>query len=128
MKRFHELATCDGCGGFVPVGAPTCPHCSSREPFLAAGSLVRIGIGLFGGSALAMTLMACYGAPCADDGSGGCRDYSGDTGADADADADAGDAADAADADAKETGSSEIGDATDAATEADAADTPTDGG
>jgi len=45
-------------------------------------------IGVFGGSAFAMTLMACYGGPCASEGPDGCgRPY--DAGGEADAKDDA---------------------------------------
>jgi len=46
---------CQGCGGFVPPNAKRCPNCSSRRARrLLAGAA---------GSVVAMTLMACYGAP-----------------------------------------------------------------
>src|SRR5437867_1648748 len=61
-----KLDVCDGCGGFVPVAAAACPHCART---VRRGLARRLGGGALGGGALAMTLMACYGAPpiCPDD-------------------------------------------------------------
>lgn len=47
------LARC-ACGGFVPAGVSACPHCRS--------SRLRLLCGVVGGSTIAFTLMACYGA------------------------------------------------------------------
>ncbi|MBX3226759.1 MAG: hypothetical protein KIT84_38930 [Labilithrix sp.] len=55
------LARCR-CGGFLPARAETCPHC--RAP---AKRSLRLGAlcGIVGGTTVAFTLMACYGAaPC----------------------------------------------------------------
>ena len=56
-----SLPTCDHCHGFVPARATRCPHCDRRRgKRLRAFALVG---GALGGSAFAMTLMACYGRP-----------------------------------------------------------------
>ena len=61
------LPRCDRCDGFVPPSVTACPNC---EPAAARGvdaarGWVRFGLLLrvTAGSAVAMTLMACYGAP-----------------------------------------------------------------
>lgn len=63
------LSTCSSCAGFVPAAATACPHCDARvtwsPPLLAR--LSRGVLGIAGGSTIALTLMACYGAPPCDD-------------------------------------------------------------
>ena len=58
----QPLRDCPHCEGFLPPRTRTCPHCGKAF----GGALVRkIGRSLFcaaGGSAIAITLMACYGA------------------------------------------------------------------
>ncbi len=71
MKPLHS---CQQCAGFVPECAPRCPNCSATPSRSSSGlprSLRLIG-GAIGGSAVAFTLMACYGAPCS---SGSCDGY-----------------------------------------------------
>jgi len=62
-----NLGTCSSCGGFVPHAANECPHClCGLEPSKANRRLRRavVGVlGIVGGGAFAMTLMACYGGP-----------------------------------------------------------------
>lgn len=81
------LAICASCGGFIPRAASTCPHCNATTPRPLFERL-RIGAlgGAFGGGAIALTLMACYGAPPCDDGTRDCYDNNdaGDAGRDAD--------------------------------------------
>ncbi len=61
------LPRCPTCDGFVPPSLATCPNCEPAAVggFDAADGWVRFGILLrmTAGSAVAMTLMACYGAP-----------------------------------------------------------------
>jgi hypothetical protein len=61
------LPRCAICDGFVPPSVATCPNC---EPAAARGldaargwMRLRFLLGVTAGSAVAMTLMACYGAP-----------------------------------------------------------------
>lgn len=56
-----KLSTCTKCDGFMPSDASSCPHCDSpvRRP---RASLARRLLSAAGGGAVAMTLMACYGA------------------------------------------------------------------
>jgi hypothetical protein len=64
-----KLDTCRSCPGLIPRRASSCPHCgASCEPRASQGGLS--GGGLAGrvarvatGGAVAITLMACYGAP-----------------------------------------------------------------
>lgn len=57
-----QLASCDSCDGFVPVASTRCPNCDAAQPRTGRGLLARAGQALAGG-AVAVTLMACYGAP-----------------------------------------------------------------
>ena len=52
------LARC-ACGSFLPARAEACPHC--RADVVRPGRL-RLVCGVLGGSTIAFTLMACYGA------------------------------------------------------------------
>src|SRR5574338_147699 len=61
------LPRCAICDGFVPPSVAACPNC---EPAAARGldaargwMRLRFLLGVTAGSAVAMTLMACYGAP-----------------------------------------------------------------
>ena len=59
-----SLKTCSSCQGFVPIAMDTCPNCNasiSTRSFLK-GPLKAMGT-VFLGSAMAMTLSACYGSP-----------------------------------------------------------------
>lgn len=64
------FANCSNCPGFLPPGADACPHCGAGAPRERAGNgggglrskLVKLG----SVSAMAMTLMACYGGPIDD--------------------------------------------------------------
>ncbi|MCA9639605.1 MAG: putative metal-binding motif-containing protein [Polyangiaceae bacterium] len=60
----QKLDACAECGGFSPEGA-ACPHCGAA-PSRLPPAVSRLGSRLLQvaiGSSLAMTLMACYGAP-----------------------------------------------------------------
>lgn len=71
-----ELSNCVSCQGLIPSTHDQCPHCSAYVSKLTnplMRHLLRGATTLAGGSAFALTLMACYGAPpCepADDGDG----------------------------------------------------------
>lgn len=60
------LSTCHACDGFLPPAATICPHCdttaatSTRRSRFARFS--RALFGMAGSGAVAVTLMACYGA------------------------------------------------------------------
>ena len=56
------LEKCRHCAGFLPPRAGNCPHCGQPAP---RGLLRGLGRSIFaatGGGAIAITLMACYGA------------------------------------------------------------------
>ncbi|MBI3201160.1 MAG: hypothetical protein HYZ29_06415 [Myxococcales bacterium] len=59
------LSRCSECGGFVPPSAALCPHCdrgltpSGWRLGRAASACLKVATG----SAVAVTLMACYGGP-----------------------------------------------------------------
>jgi hypothetical protein len=57
-----KLLSCVRCEGFVPPLATTCPHCSARVEGLLP-MVGRAALAVVGGSAMSMTLMACYGLP-----------------------------------------------------------------
>jgi hypothetical protein len=60
-----KLLSCVRCAGFVNPLSSTCPHCSARvEGMLPL--LGRATLAVVGGSALSMTMMACYGSPPCD--------------------------------------------------------------
>jgi len=56
------MVQCSECGGFCVEGA--CPNCAAARPSERGGRWVRavVCLALVGGGA--MTLSACYGAPC----------------------------------------------------------------
>lgn len=70
--KMQKLEACGECGGFRPTDV-ACPHCAAWagtvEPSRVAGAARSHGrlaprlLQLAIGSSLAMTLMACYGAP-----------------------------------------------------------------
>ena len=60
-----KLSQCAHCQGFLPRAATMCPHCKRRALVKALGMTI-------GGGAIAMTLMACYGAAPCPDGSRDC--------------------------------------------------------
>lgn len=61
------MRSCPKCEGFVPSDLRACPHCErALAPARGLSLRAKIGSGLLAGSA-AMTLMACYGAPCGAD-------------------------------------------------------------
>lgn len=60
------LISCSACHGFMGATDAVCPHCEKPRPparsglrWAALGSVAM----MLGGSAFAMTLMACYGCP-----------------------------------------------------------------
>ena len=59
-----NLSDCDRCGGFIPGGVSHCPHCDGRiERSISRTLMQSRSARVAAGSVLAMTLMACYGAP-----------------------------------------------------------------
>ena len=61
-----ELKSCRACQGFIPNKASRCPHCSARVALVQSDLFVRLAkkaLAISSGGAMAMTLMACYGAP-----------------------------------------------------------------
>jgi hypothetical protein len=69
------LLTCTHCEGFVPTNVSACPHCGSESLDVKTnsklGSLVKGFAAAATGGVVAVTLMACYGAPYIDsDGDG----------------------------------------------------------
>jgi hypothetical protein len=59
-----NLTLCSHCRGFLPPAhAATCPHCGAdtAAPASASRSLATKALGVIGGGAVAVTLMACYG-------------------------------------------------------------------
>lgn len=78
------LLTCGHCEGFVPTNVAVCPHCGTESFDVKTnskfGSLVKGVAAAATGGLVAVTLMACYGAPEGDydtDGDG-FGDFSGD--------------------------------------------------
>ncbi|MBX3226760.1 MAG: hypothetical protein KIT84_38925 [Labilithrix sp.] len=71
-----KLEQCTACGGFLPTAGDSCPHCRATRTKLGAVAMV------LGSSAIAFTLMACYGAaPCAQGGNCNAVEPSTDTSA-----------------------------------------------
>lgn len=58
-----KLTPCPTCQAFLPANASACPCCARAVP-----RWVIRAAAILGSSALAMTLSACYGAPCANGG------------------------------------------------------------
>lgn len=61
------LNTCLTCDGFVPQSAHACPHCgvataAAKEAQSTLSGIARGALVIASGGALAVTLMACYGA------------------------------------------------------------------
>ncbi len=76
-----KLSSCSSCEGFLPTGARVCPHCDARiaGPGLSITKIYRGLMATTVGSALSVTLMACYGVgtglDCTDnDGDGYCAE------------------------------------------------------
>lgn len=62
-----KLEPCGACGGFLPTVGETCPHCNAERALPAGRSKLGAVALVLGGSAIAFTLMACYGGPpCAE--------------------------------------------------------------
>ena len=67
MKRCHQ------CDGFIPALKFQCPNCDSFTAFHLAPGPLKTALTILAGSAVAMTLSACYGSPCASaNGMDGC--------------------------------------------------------
>ncbi len=82
-----QLANCTQCKGFLGLAALECPHCSAPVSRIRKAAIALATIA--GGGAVSMTMMACYGSPCASDSnSPACKDYLNylDAGPDASAD------------------------------------------
>lgn len=58
-----KLETCAACRGFVPPSIGACPHCNTKRGRIGAT------LAVLGSGAIAFTLMACYGAAPAVEGS-----------------------------------------------------------
>jgi hypothetical protein len=58
-----ELTRCRRCPGFLQRLSPRCPHCGAAASRL--GRRVRALLAIAGSGSMALTLMACYGSPCA---------------------------------------------------------------
>jgi len=80
----QPLASCPACGGFTPAALAACPHCDAALPARRPRHLARALASLIGGGAVAITLMACYGAMphhANDPGAVGCyHEYGGGDG------------------------------------------------
>lgn len=65
------LVTCSFCTGFVPANVSTCPHCGVESLDVKAnsklGALAKGFAAAATGGVVAVTLMACYGAPFIDE-------------------------------------------------------------
>lgn len=59
MKRCHH------CDGFIPSLKFQCPNCDRVSKFQFAPRAMKTFVTLVAGSAVAMTLSACYGSPVA---------------------------------------------------------------
>jgi len=71
-----QLNRCSQCDAFLPARASACPVCQAAVPRVSSSTtngvpkLVRAALALGASSTMAITLMACYGAPmveCTDD-------------------------------------------------------------
>lgn len=59
-----QLSTCNKCSGFVRSESTKCPHCEAPKAAGSSWGLRALGLlGTVGGSAIAVTMMACYGCP-----------------------------------------------------------------
>jgi len=59
-----KLMICSGCEGFIPAGRQSCPNCAPGFSRSLRDSMKTVLTAL-AGSAMAVTLSACYGSPCA---------------------------------------------------------------
>lgn len=57
------MTSCDSCNGFVPPAADRCPCCEAAVAPPRWRRLGRALLAVAGGGTIAVTLMACYGAP-----------------------------------------------------------------
>ncbi|HEX4456854.1 MAG TPA: hypothetical protein VIA18_02740 [Polyangia bacterium] len=69
MKRMNR---CRHCSGFMIASASHCPNCTAKGPSVLRRRVYKI-LGFIGLGTMSMTLMACYGSPCASD-KNGCRE------------------------------------------------------
>jgi hypothetical protein len=67
-----ELVRCPQCPGFLQASSSRCPHCdaAARPAPSRLGRGMRALLAIAGTGSMALTLMACYGSPCA--GSNDC--------------------------------------------------------
>lgn len=68
-----QLVSCPRCDGFVPQSASKCPHCAAAKSSVW-GTMSRAALAVVSGSALSVTLMACYGSPPCETGPDGDGD------------------------------------------------------
>ena len=66
MKRLNR---CSHCSGFMTASASHCPNCAAKGPSALNRRVLKI-LGFIGLGTMSMTLMACYGSPCASDKNG----------------------------------------------------------
>ena len=63
----NTLAICQTCSGYRPADA-SCPHCQVAPPRQSrAMRLLKRSLQFVAGSALTVTVAACYGSPCSSD-------------------------------------------------------------
>jgi hypothetical protein len=60
------LIRCSDCSGFMIPSASACPHCGSHFRSRLGRRLAAL-LAIAGTGSMALTLMACYGSPCASD-------------------------------------------------------------
>jgi hypothetical protein len=61
-----RLNRCGACAGFMIPAASECPHCGARARRRLRRTIATM-LALAGTGSLSVTLMACYGGPCASD-------------------------------------------------------------
>ena len=61
----NSIMTCNECSGFIPSTEAACPNCSTAMPISKWVGPMKAVVTIVTGTALAMTLSACYGSPCA---------------------------------------------------------------
>ena len=58
-----SMKRCRQCDGFIPTLKFQCPNCESVAAFQPVPRAMKTFVTLLAGSAMAMTLSACYGSP-----------------------------------------------------------------
>jgi len=61
----NSILTCNECSGFIPSTEASCPNCSTSVSISKWIGPLKAVVTVATGAALAMTLSACYGSPCA---------------------------------------------------------------